>query len=303
MINKIKSLIKEIVPASKGILIKEVMSIPSVLEAIKMDLNSLMISRQIKEKGFSQKQILKNSEFKIYSQNGEDGIINYIFSKIGTTNKTVVEFGIENGRECNSANLIINNGWNGLLMDGDKKCVLEANFYYNNRLWVMPNQVKIINRFITKENINRLIADGGISGEIDLLSIDIDGNDYWVLEAINVISPRVLIMEYNAAFGDSRSITVEYESSFQRGGKYNNESYFGASLAALTKLAKIKGYILVGCESTGCNAFFIRKDLAKKFKIKELSVKDAYYPMLRRLKKATPEQQFEKVKNLKFVEI
>jgi len=303
MINKIKNLAKSLLPSALSLSIKEIKAIPSILESIKMDLNSLLVSREIKEKGLSQKQVLKNSEFKIYSQNGEDGIINYIFSKIDFTNKTFIEFGIENGRECNTANLSINNGWNGLLIDGDKKSIQEANSYYNNKITLMPNQVKIMNRFITKDNINKIFTEAGINGEIDLLSIDIDGNDYWVLEAINAVKPRVIIAEYNAAFGAERSITIKYDPKFQRYDKDKTGMYFGVSLTALAKLAKTKGYVLIGCESTGCNAFFVRKDIAKKSKLKELSVKEAYYPMLRRLKKESLKEQLDKIKNFEFFEI
>lgn len=300
MIAKIKSFIKKNLPPRISMPLKEILSAPLVFDSIKRDLNSFMNLRKIS--GKNQKDAIKNSEFKIYSQNSEDGIISYIFSKIGTSNKKLVEFGIEDGRECNTANLIINNGWHGLLMDGNPKSVAEARYYYEKKPYVMPGQIKIVNCFVTKDNINKILSGSGISGEIDLLSLDIDGNDYWVWNEIDVIKPRVVVIEYNASFGDDKSISVKYDPSFERYKKHSSGYYYGASLAAFAKLGKSKGYVLIGCDSAGCNAFFVRKDAARN-KFRELSVKEAYYPIIRRLKIESTEDQFKRVSHLEFVKV
>ena len=248
------------------------------------------------------KSEINNKEFKVYSQNGEDGILLYIFSKIGITNKRFVEIGIEGGRECNSANLIINFGWNGLLIDGNEGGVLMAKKYYRNDKGISDNRIKIINEFITRENVNLILKENGIMGEIDMLSIDIDGNDYWILEAINNINPRVIIIEYNASIPKDKSLTVKYDPKFDRFKKHRSAWYHGASLKAITKLANKKGYVLVGCDSTGCNAFYIKKDILKG-KLKEISVKDAFYPLIYRTRHRSLKDQYDLIKDLEWEEV
>lgn len=298
-----RRLIKLFLPKRLIILIRKMRGIMRRLDIIeKNQQNMLQDNYKLIAEESNQKINLRNKEFQIHSQNGEDGILLYIFSKIGVSNRCFVEFGIENGKECNTANLSINFGWHGLLMDGDKKDVISAKEYYKNRLEIRNSQIKIVRCFVTKENINNVLLKNGISGEIDLLSIDIDGNDYWVWKAINVIKPRVVVMEYNASFGLDKSLTIKYSPNFDRYKKHSSGLYHGASLSALTKLAKSKGYILVGCDSTGCNAFFVSKEAAKK-KLPEFNVKEAYYPHSRRLKELSLSEQFECIKHLDFERI
>ena len=143
------------------------------LDTIEKNLqNLLQLNYNSITKDLDQRTIFRSREFKIYSQNGEDGLLLYIFSKIGTTNSAFVEFGIGNGRECNNANLSINFGWHGLLMDGEEENVASAKHYYENRLEIKPSQIKVIHCFVTAENINKVLLDSGCEGEIDLLSID-----------------------------------------------------------------------------------------------------------------------------------
>lgn len=251
----------------------------------------------IQYKGF-----LKQKEFSAYSQNGEDGLLLYIFSEIGTTNKTTIEFGIGNGKQCNSANLILNFGWQSLLIEGNKSGTEAADKYYNSHPSTRNNQVKIVNAFITKDNINELFSSSGVTGEIDLLSVDIDGNDYWVWEAIEVVQPRVVVIEYNASLGPERSVSVNYDPSFYRYDKHPSGWYHGASLKALTKLGSAKGYKLIGCDSYGVNAFFIRSDI-KTNTLKEIEPDEAYYAEKKRSKTHSTHDQFELIKHLPFSEI
>lgn len=215
--------------------------------------------------------MINSYEYRVYSANGEDGILLYIFWRVGTTNCRFVEFGIGSGRECNTANLSLNFGWRGLLMDCDEQSVTAARAYYRRMLGKKSSRIKIVDSVVTAENLDGILLKNGVDGEIDLLSIDIDGNDYWIWKAGTSIAPRVVVIEYNASLGCEKSLTVKYDPTSL---SFNNH-YAGASLAALTKLAKSKGYILVGCESMGVNAFFVRQDVAQA-KLLEVSVKDAY---------------------------
>jgi hypothetical protein len=115
--------------------------------------------------------------------------------------------------------------------------------------------------FIDRENINQIIAENGFAGELGILSIDIDGNDYWVMEAIDCVNPRIIICEYNPILGDKYPITIPYEPSFSRLAAHHSGLYFGASIAAIKLLAERKGYEFLGTNSNGINAFFVRKDL------------------------------------------
>lgn len=250
-------------------------------------------------KELDQRTIFRTREFKAYSQNGEDGLLLYIFSKIGTTNCCFVEIGIGDGRECNTANLSINFGWHGLLIDGEEENVAKAKHYYENKPEIKASQIKVIQCFVTTENINKVLSDNGCEGEIDLLSIDINGNDYWIWKAITAIEPRAVVIEYNASLGYDRSLTVKYDPNFYRHEKHPSGWYHGASLTALTKLGNSKGYILVGCECSGVNAFFIRKEIAQG-KLFAVSPQEAYYANTRRSKIESTLEQFERIKHLDF---
>lgn len=202
-------------------------------------------------------------EFRNYSQNGEDGILWYVFSIIGTKTKTCVEMCAGSGRECNSANLIINHGWTGLLFDGDEKRVNHGKEFFASHQDTFVFPPKFVHAWITAENVDALIADNGYRGEIDLLSLDLDGVDYWIWEAINAVSPRAVIAEVQAIWGSERSVTVPYRPDF-RAEFYNGFGiYSGASLPAFVKLAQKKGYRLVGCQRYGFNAVFLRNDVGR----------------------------------------
>lgn len=216
--------------------------------------------------------------FKAFSQTDEDGILLYIFSILGTVNRKSVEIGAGRGFECNTANLIVNHGWHGLLVDGDDTSVELGQHYYrtNPHTYVYPP--KFVRAWITRENINNIICDNGFEGEIDLLSIDMDGVDYWIWEAINVIEPRVVVVEYQDIIGPEKALVAPYSDDFNA-YKYPTTlgmpNYGGASLAAFTKLAKRKGYRLVGCNRYGYNAFFIKNPLGEN-EIREIPVAECF---------------------------
>ncbi|MBN1256896.1 MAG: hypothetical protein JXA52_04250, partial [Planctomycetes bacterium] len=159
------------------------------------------------------------NEYKAFSQYGEDGLLLYIFSQIGIANFSFVEIGIGTGRECNTAALSIYFGWHGLLIDGDADNVKLARAHYGACLGRETERVKVAPGFVTTENVNEIITQHGMAGEIDLLSIDIDGNDYWVWQAIEAVEPRTVVIEYNASFGPEKAITVPYDPAFNRHDK------------------------------------------------------------------------------------
>lgn len=200
-------------------------------------------------------------EFRTFSQNGEDGILLYIFALIGTTNKRCVEMCVEDGIECNTANLIINHGWTGLLFDGDAEKIRFGREFYGRHLDTRFRPPTLVNAWIDRDNVNALIGEHGFAGEIDLLSLDMDGVDYWVLQAQSVVTPRVIVLEYSGGWGPDASVTVPYRRDFHR--TEQDPQYCGASLMAYTKLLKERGYRLVGSQRYGFNAFFIRDGLGE----------------------------------------
>jgi hypothetical protein len=240
----------------------------------------------------NQKKTLRNKEYKVYSQNGEDGLILYIFSRIGTHSNTFIEFGA-GGISSNTENLIVNFGWSGLLIDGDDDQLncLKNRLLKNN---IGDDKVQLLKAWITKDNINDLFENNGMSGEVDLLSIDIDGNDYWIWDSIDVVQPRVVIVEYNASFGIEDSISIKYNDSHDR-YEYDSKGWLhGASLKALEKLAEKKNYSLICCDSMGVNAFFVRNDLMKSNFLKSTS-KNAFYGHKRRDIVMSNKKQYDEV--------
>lgn len=206
---------------------------------------------------------LNDVEFRTFSQNGEDGILWYIFSLIGATNKRAVEICAGDGIQCNTANLIVNHGWSALLFDGDPDNVSQGNEFFRKHPDTFTFPPVFVNAWIDTENVNRLIESNGFSGEIDLLSLDIDGIDYWLWKAIEVVRPRVVVAEVQAIWGDTRSVTVPYRSDFKAEYIDGFGIYSGASLPAFVKLAQSKGYRLIGTQRYGFNAFFLRNDIGK----------------------------------------
>jgi hypothetical protein len=204
---------------------------------------------------------LKNShihehEFKVFSQTGEDGIIQFLLGKVPIERPVFVEFGIGSYSECNTRFLLKNNNWSGLVIDGSHDYI--SKLRQSDLCW--QYDIKSECSFITKENINHLISKHKIKGDIGVLSIDIDGNDYWVWEAIECIQPRIVICEYNSLFGATKNVTSIYDPEFVITKKHYSGLYWGASIGAFTYLAKNKGYSLVGSNTIGNNIFFVRND-------------------------------------------
>jgi hypothetical protein len=213
---------------------------------------------------------LSAAEFKVFSQWGDDGIIQCIIKNISNIPPVFIEFGVENYEEANTRFLLLNNNWKGLVIDGSSRHVehvRSSDLYWRHDLTAVA-------AFITRDNINDLFISNGFHGEVGILSIDIDGNDYWVWERIEAIYPDVVIIEYNAVFGSDHAVTVPYQADFYRTNKHFSNLYWGVSLPALVILGNKKGYSFVGCNSNGNNAYFIKKGKDERFASK--SIQEAF---------------------------
>lgn len=240
-----------------SILTKEIISIKN---------NIGRLATKIEQCDFENIKNLQDYEFQVYSQWGDDGIIQFLVSYLDINDKRFVEFGVENFKECNTRFLLINNNWTGLVMDGSDANVREIK---NEEVYWQYNLTARA-EFITAENINDLLSKNGFAGEIGLLHIDIDGNDYWVWKAIQVSNPIIVIVEYNSVFGFDKPWTIPYRPDFKRTDFHLSNLYFGASILSFCDLAEEKGYVFIGCNSNGNNAYFIRKDKQKELKVKSL---------------------------------
>lgn len=200
----------------------------------------------------------KQAEFKVFSQFGEDGILQFLLAHVPVENEIFIEFGVQDYSEANTRFLLLNNHWRGLILDGSE-CAMNS-VRASEMAW--RHHLDAAHAWITAENINSLIADHGYSGDIGLLSIDVDGVDYWIWKAIDVVRPRIVVCEYNALFGPTAETTTPYDPAFSRSKAHYSWLFFGASLAALARIAGDKGYQLVGVNSAGNNAFFVRRDVA-----------------------------------------
>lgn len=204
------------------------------------------------------RRALREAEFSVFSQWGEDGIIQYLISQVDIAQDVFVEFGVESYREANTRFLLLNDNWRGLIMDASEDHM--AAVRGESLFW--RHELTAIAEFVTRENINELISRHVPDQDIGILSIDIDGNDYWVWDAITAVTPRIVVCEYNGAYGDREAVAVPYDPGFSRTRAHYSNLHYGCSLAALCHLAERKGYVFVGSNSAGCNAFFVRRDLA-----------------------------------------
>ena len=216
---------------------------------------------------FINNETLDNAGYKVFSQWDEDGIIQWIVNNTEIKNKNFIEFGVEDYHESNTRFLLINNFWKGLVIDSSKNNIIKIkNSYYSWR-----GGLKSKCSFITTDNVNDILKTSGFDKDIGLLSIDIDGMDYHILESINYYEPRILICEFNPIFSNDkdRKIVVPYKKNFDRSKAHYSNNYYGCSLKALIDLAKSKNYIFIGLNSGNNNAFFLRNDVFKNSNIKE----------------------------------
>jgi hypothetical protein len=247
---------------------------------------------------------LYEAEFSVYSQWGEDGIISWLIDCLPDIPHTFIEFGVENYQESNTRLLLRMRNWRGLVIDGSKRNIEDIKkqgIYWRHDLTA-------ICAFIDRDNINNLIESADLSSEVGLLSVDIDGNDFWVWQSIEVVSPVIVVCEYNAVLGDIYPISIPYQASFQRTNADPSNLYFGASIRALILLGQTKGYTFVGTTSTGANAFFVRNDRVSQI----ISLLDGIYGFPSKFREARDKDgnliylngasRREVIKNLPFVD-
>lgn len=214
---------------------------------------------------------IRDYEFKVFSQWGEDGIIQFLVNNIDVKNKTFIEFGVEDFTESNCRFLMMKDNWSGFVIDGSPKNIssLRDSYYY----WMFD--LTSVSSFITRENISYLLEKSQFHSELGILSIDLDGVDYHIFEALGAWRPSILIFEYNGTFGSKAPVTVPYADDFVRRKAHFSNQYWGASLPAFQHLAEQRGYGLVGVNSVGSNAFFVRRDLLND-RVKEVKIEGVF---------------------------
>jgi len=216
--------------------------------------------------------------FKCYSQTDEDGILLFLFSVLGVSKKLCAEICAGDGIECNTANLILHHGWHGLLLDGDKALVERGQRFYSRSPYTYVFPPRFVCSWVTRQGVNELLRANGFAGEIDLLSLDLDGVDYWIWDAIEAVTPRVVVLEYQDILGPDRNWTVPYSDDFSSAGYPNTDgmpNFAGASLGAFVKLGQRKGYRLVGVNRYGYNAFFVKNGVGDQL-LSEIDPRDCF---------------------------
>ncbi len=232
----------------------------------------ILIAQYLIENNMRKREIssLKEVEFSVFSQCGDDGIIQWLVSNLEIPNETFIEFGVGDYRESTTRFLLMHDNWSGLVLDKSAANIrkIKRSEYY----WRYELDAKAV--FVQMENINEILHPEA-EQEVGLLHIDIDGNDYWVWKAITVISPVIAVVEYNSVFGLERPITIPYSKNFYRTKAHHSNLYYGASLKALHQLAASKGYAFIGCNSAGNNAYFVKREYLNET-VREQSLEQGY---------------------------
>lgn len=242
---------------------------------------------------------LDRYEYSWLSQNGEDGVIRYLFDNIGYESRWFVEFGF-GAVQCNCLRLMLHEDFSGLLMDGSSENV---DFFNDTAKKFGLDRVQAVQAFITRSNLQELITGNEVPRDIDFLSLDVDGNDYWFWEELECVLPRVVCIEYNAGLGPDLSLTVPYADDFERYAQHPSGFFHGVSLTALEMLGKRKGYYLIGCDMTGTNAFFLRDDVQIDG-VPALTPREAFRPHANWLGRRISEaQQLEIMQSMPYQEV
>jgi hypothetical protein len=211
---------------------------------------------------------MRSYEERVYSQHGEDGILRELFYRLGVREGFFAEFGIGNGTECNSALLARNYRWRGMMIEADERFFRDATEFYRP----FPN-VRVRSDFVYAENIVGIFREEGVPEDLDFLSIDIDGNDYWIWKTLGAaFRPKVVTIEYNCHDKPPIERVMQYDPNHRWKGDWN----YGGSLAAMTSLGAKLGYSLIGTESSGVNAFFVRDDLVGRAGFPVVTAAEAY---------------------------
>lgn len=231
-----------------------------------VQLDQYALAAKLKKTPFLYSEI----EFNIFTYHGEDGLLFNIFSRLNGIPKIFVDIGAGNCIKSNCANLAVNLGWTGLFIDADYRNIAIGKSFYSKLSATKFNPPQFIQKKVSPENINELLKEAHISSEIGFLSIDIDGDDYWIWKAIDIINPVVVIIECKVEFGDKELITPYSKAT----NNYKNSAYLGASIPSFCKLAKQKGYTLVSANRPGYNLIFLQNTYLESSGITELNSKD-----------------------------
>ena len=229
------------------------------------------VLRMLNEHRFSQRLPFNDYEFKVFSQWGDDGLIHFLTKNLNLKNNFFVEFGVEDYTECNTRLLVESENWEGLILDGSEKNI---NALKSRKIY-WQHTIHAQKAFVTKENIENILTENNVPKDLALLHIDIDGNDYWVWDAIENFTPSIVIVEYNSLFGSERTISVPYNKDFIRTNAHHSNLFYGASLSAFNQIAIRRNYAFVGCNNAGNNAYFVKKDLLNE-KVKEVSIQQGF---------------------------
>ena len=214
----------------------------------------------IKNRNLKKIKDLSEVEFQVYSQWGEDGIIDWLVSKSPDIPKSFLEIGTENYKESNTRFLLLNKNWDGFIIEADKSSVKDIK---SQRIYWRHN-LTVENKFVSQNNINTIIKKNNIPRKLGLLSLDIDGVDYWILKKLSVLEPSIIICEYNSLFGQKKAITVPYKNNYIRSNEHFSNLFYGASIRAFIDLLKKRNYFFIGTNSAGNNAFFVKQNIWKK---------------------------------------
>ncbi len=236
---------------------------------------------------------ISEAGFRVFSQFEEDGKLLYLFAALGMTHKSFVEIGSDDGVNSNSANLYFNFGWHGVFIDANAKSIDRGKKFFDKYPHPWYYKPHFILSRVNRKNVNSLISGAGYQGEVGLLSIDIDGNDYWIWDAIDSVSPQVVIIETHNEFG-LENIVVPYDENYTFPRKH--PLYHGASPVAMTKLAQSKGYRLVGANDLGFNFIYLRNDLLTD-QVPEVSVES----VLQHVSQEEGRKGFEEIKDWEYV--
>lgn len=246
------------------------------------------------------------AEFSVFSQFGEDGIVEFLVGRCDITPESFVEIGVEDYEEANTRFLAEHRLWRGLVVDLNP--ILQRHLEQTGLDW--RAQVSATSAFVTRENAHDLVAPFVGDRGLGILSIDIDGVDYWIAEQLVTLAPAMVIVEYNSLFGPVAPVTVPYRADFDRREPRYHDIYYGAGLGAFAHLLAAHDYSLVACTSAGNNAFFVRSD--RLGGVPARTPDDAYAPrrfaehkhLDRSLSGVTdPRRQLESVRDLPLVDV
>jgi len=292
--NAVREIARRIVDRVLEVATSQQIIIEKTSPSTKIALKSLYMTYRNKvEKGEKLPSIWELG-FRVFSQFDEDGIIVFLLGVIGVGPGKFVDIGGGDGiGASNCANLALNFGFHGLFIDRDIEWIKRGKRFYEKHPDTRLYPPKFEHGTVKRSNVNQIISNAGFQGEIDVLSIDIDGNDYWIWDALECVSPRIVVIETHVEFG-MNSIVVPYDDDYvwERG---MHPQYLGASPVAMTKLARRLGYRLVGTNRFGFNAFYIRNDLGKDL-IPEIEVSEVF----RHERNKERIKLFEEVKHLKY---